>query len=160
MLVRDKGLYLDFGQAYNKAADYCAVQERCISDMKLKLKSWSVDKNHFSKIIRTLQEEGFLDESRFALSYVGGKFRINGWGRLKIIAGLRFKSVPSTLIENAILTINDEEYFDALETLLDKKLRILGGNTLENRQKAAYYAASRGFEPGLISRVLREEFNG
>jgi len=154
MLVRNKGFPLDFSQAYNKAADYCALQERCISDLNLKFNSWSVDKNYFGKIIRKLQEEGFLDEERFALSYVGGKFRINGWGKLKIVAALRFKSVPQALIDNALHSINEEDYLATLETLLYKKLKLLGGNTPENRQKATYYAASRGFELGLISRIM------
>jgi regulatory protein len=156
-LVRNKGFPLDFAQAYTKAADYCAVQERCISDVNLKLKLLSADKNYFGKIIQKLQEEGFLDEERFALSYVGGKFRINGWGKLKIVAGLKFKSVSSPHIEHALQTINDEEYLSTLETLLDKKLRLLGGNTPQNRQKATYYAASRGFELGLILGILKGE---
>jgi regulatory protein len=156
-LIRNKGFSLDFAQAYNKAADYCAAQERCISDVNLKLKSLSVDKNYFGKIIKKLQEEGFLDEERFALSYVGGKFRINGWGKLKIVAGLKFKSVPSLYIENALQTINDEDYLSTLEALLDKKLRLLGGNTPQNRQKTTYYAASRGFELGLILGILKGE---
>jgi regulatory protein len=155
-LVRNKGFPLDFAQAYKKSADYCAAQERCISDVNLKLKSLSVDKNYFGKIIQKLQEEGFLDEERYAQSYVRGKFRINGWGKQKISAGLRFKSIPNILIKNALDTISDDDYIGTLENLINKKLMNLGGNTPQNRQKAIFYATSRGFEPALIMKIMGE----
>lgn len=150
------GSLLDFGQAYRKAADYCAFQDRCISEIKLKLRAWNIDKSYFGKIISKLIEEGFLDEKRFATNYAGGKFRIKGWGKLKIAAGLRARSIPTPLIQQALASIDKEEYFICLETLLKKKLRQLGSSTQENRQKAAYFAASRGFETGLIAVHLHD----
>ena len=150
------GSLLDFAQAYHKAADYCAFQDRCISEMKLKLRVWNIDRSYFGKIISKLIDEGFLDEKRFAINYTGGKFRIKGWGKLKIAAGLRARSIPSPLIQQALTTINKDDYTLRLETLLKKKLKQLGSNTQENRQKAAYFAASRGFETGLIAVYLHD----
>jgi regulatory protein len=147
---------LDFGQAYRKAADYCASQDRCISEIKLKLRSWNIDHGFYIKIIRKLKEEGFLDEKRFAVNYAGGKFRIKGWGRIKIAAGLRARSIPADWIQHALSTINIDEYSHFLGLLIQKKLNQLGGDTSENRQKAAYFAASRGFESGLIATLLRD----
>ena len=150
------GSLLDFGQAYRKAADYCAIQDRSTSEMKLKLRVWNIDKSYFSKIISKLIDEGFLDEKRFAINYARGKFRIKGWGKLKIAAGLRAKSIPSPLIQQALSNIDKDEYILCIETLLKKKLKQLGSNTQENRQKAACFAASRGFETGLIAVYLHD----
>ena len=150
------GSLLDFAQAYHKAADYCALQDRCISEIKLKLRVWNIDRSYFGKIISKLIDEGFLDEKRFAINYTGGKFRIKGWGKLKIAAGLRARSIPLPLIQQALTTINKDDYTLCLETLLKKKLKQLGSNTQENRQKAAYFAASRGFETGLIAVYLHD----
>lgn len=153
---QSSGEFLDFGQAYRKAADYCALQDRCISEMKLKLRIWNINKEFYSKIISTLIDEDFLNERRFALNYAGGKFRIKGWGKLKIAAGLRARKIPTLFIQLALSSINTEQYLITLETLLQKKLRLLGGDTEINRQKAAYFAASRGFESGLIATILRD----
>jgi regulatory protein len=150
------GVVLDFGQAYRKAADYCAIQDRCISEMKLKLRSWNIDKSFYTKIINKLIEEGFLDEKRFAINYAGGKFRIKGWGKIKIAAGLRARSIQANFIQQALSTINSDDYSQFAGILLQKKLNLLGGDTPENRQKAAYFAASRGFESGLITSHLRD----
>jgi regulatory protein len=151
-----KGAFLDFGQAFRKAADYCAMQDRCVSETKLKLANWNVDRSFISQIIDKLVEEGFLDEKRFAINYAGGKYRINGWGRLKIAAGLRARNIPAALIQQALSSFQIDEYTSFLKTLLQKKLNQLGGDSLLNRQKAAFFAASRGFEQGLIAAQLRD----
>lgn len=148
------GITLDFGQSYRKAADYCAIQDRCISEMRLKFISWNIDRSYTNAIISKLTDEGFIDEKRFALNYAGGKFRIKGWGRIKIAAGLRARNIPQQVIQHALSQINIEEYTSFLDKLLQKKLKQLGGDTHENRQKAAFFAASRGFEQGLIASQL------
>jgi regulatory protein len=150
------GTFLDYEQSYRKAADYCAVQDRCRSEMRLKMIAWNIDSSYFSKIVSQLENEGFLDEKRFAINYAGGKFRLKGWGKLKIAAGLRARSVPSSLIQQALSTIDNNEYSRILATLLEKKLKQLGGNTLLNRQKVSFFATSRGFEPALIAAQLKE----
>ena len=146
----------DFGQAYRKAADYCAAQDRCISEMKLKIRSWDIDSEFFDQIITQLIDEGFLDEKRFAENYARGKFRMKGWGKLKIAAGLRARSIPASLIQQALASIDQEEYTLFLSSLLRKKLIQLGGNSVAEQQKAAYFAASRGFESGLIALHLHD----
>jgi len=146
----------DFGQAYRKAADYCAIQDRCISEMRLKFISWNIDRSFTVAIISKLIDEGFIDEKRFALNYAGGKFRIKGWGRIKIAAGLRARNIPTPLIQQALSTFKIDEYTTFLNKLLQKKLNQLGDDTNENRQKAAFFAASRGFEQGLIASQLRD----
>ncbi len=155
MTDQSKGAYLDFGQAYRKAADYCVIQDRCLSEIKLKLKFWNIDKNFIIPIISKLIEEDFLNEKRFAINYAGGKFRMNGWGKLKIAGGLRVRSLSPLQIQQALSVIENEEYAFSLRKLLQKKLKQLGGDSLLNRQKAARFAISRGFEPAHIAAQLR-----
>ena len=145
-----------FGQAYRKAAHYCAAQDRCVSEMKLKIRSWDIDREFYDQIIDQLIDEDFLNEKRFAENYARGKFRMKGWGKLKIAAGLRARSIPASLIQQALSEIDQEEYTLFLSSLLKKKLNQLGGNSAADQQKAAYFAASRGFESGLIALHLHD----
>jgi regulatory protein len=89
------------------------------------------------------------------VNYAGGKFRMNGWGRIKITSELKMKSISADLIFEALETIEEEEYIAFLKEILGKKMRLLGSNTIANRQKAAFYAASKGFEPSLINSILK-----
>jgi len=147
---------LDFGQAYRKAADFCASQDRCISEVKLKLNHWNANIKIINDVIDKLIEEDFLNENRFAVNYARGKFRINGWGKIKISAHLRARSIPNELIQHALSLIESVEYISFLENLLLKKCKQLGDNTTINKQKAAIFAASRGFEQGIIASVLHD----
>ena len=78
---------------------YCAFQERCINDVEQKLKLWKVNQKHIEKIIDQLIKEDYLNEERFARSYAGGKFRINHWGKTRIIHELERRKVPDLIIQ-------------------------------------------------------------
>ena len=124
-------------ELYKKISKYCAYQERCRSEVRTKLRQSGASPQSIEAILARLEQEGYLDEERFARAYVRGKFRINGWGRLKIQNGLRAKLIDSSLIETAIKEeINEEEYIELLKKILSSK----GLQTV----------LSRGFEPSLI----------
>ena len=124
-------------EAYQKAARYCAYQERCRSEVRTKLRQSGASPQSIEAILARLEQEHYLDEERYARAYVRGKFRINGWGRLKIRNGLRAKQISETLIARALdEEIAPEAYRDLLQRILSEK----GPRT----------ACSRGFEPWLI----------
>src|SRR5262245_22766379 len=75
MSVRKKPLNPD--QALQKLRHYCGYQERCHSEISLKLYKLKIAGKHHDAIIASLIEEEYLDEERFAIAFAGGKFRIN-----------------------------------------------------------------------------------
>lgn len=124
-------------ELYKKISKYCAYQERCRSEVMTKMRQIGADSRQCTEMLVILEQEGFVDDERYARAYVRGKFRINGWGRLKIRNGLRAKLIDSRLIETAIKEeINEEEYIELLKKILSSK----GLQTV----------LSRGFEPSLI----------
>ena len=83
------------GEALNKAAAYCTLCERCISEVSAKLTAWGVPFTEQEKIIARLIDEKFIDEARYCRAFVNDKLRFNRWGRIKIIATLRYKHLPN-----------------------------------------------------------------
>jgi regulatory protein len=142
--------------AYRKAVASCDAQERCTAEIKQKLIQWKVGRQDIQPIIKRLTDEGFLDDKRYAVSYVRGKFRINQWGKLKIKAGLYSKSIPEYVISKALESIDSEEYIKLCDELISKKLKQLGLPSRENLQKTAAFVISRGFEPNLVYSILKE----
>ena len=71
-------------QAKVKAESYCAYQERSQFEIRNKLYEWGLHQRDVEEIISELIEFNFLNEERFALAYSLGKFRIKGWGKIKI----------------------------------------------------------------------------
>lgn len=136
-------------------AAYCAGAEHCNQDVKLKLKKEKVTDKDISAILKKLNGEGYIDELRYAKAFVRGKFRINKWGKLMIQSELRKKQIAATIINSALAEINKDEYLNTLTAIIDAKRKVLGATSLENDQKAARYAASKGYETELIFGILK-----
>ena len=77
-------------------------------------------KDEEDKIIKTLFNEDYLNEKRFAKSYCRGKFNINKWGRVKIEYELR-KKIKNKDILSGLDEINDLDYQTLLNKLYVKK---------------------------------------
>ncbi len=144
-------------QALQKLKQYCAYQERCHREVKEKLYALGVWKRDHDEIIATLIEENYLNEERFAIAYAGGKFRIKGWGRIKIKYELKQKRVSEYCIKKALKQIDESNYIDKLTKLAIEKYQSLKGEQyLIRKKKTIDYLVGRGFELDLINFVISE----
>lgn len=146
------------GEALNKAAAYCTLCERCVSEVTAKLTAWGVPHCEHEKIITRLIEEKFINEARYCHAFVNDKVRFNRWGRIKIRAALSEKRLPRELINEAMDNIDEEQYTRSLaEVIAAKRKELKGVNDYTTKQKIMRFAASRGFEPAMIMRVIEIE---
>ena len=144
------------GEALNKAAAYCTLCERCISEVSTKLTAWGVPQGEQEKIIARLIEEKFIDEARYCRAFVNDKVRFNRWGRIKIQAALREKHLPRELVSDAMENIDESIYLQSLEEVIETKRRELKGkDDFATQQKIIRHAASRGYEPSLIIKAIK-----
>ena len=82
---------------------------------------------------------------------------MNKWGKVKIRHMLQRKNIPGEIIETALEDIGDEDYSNILkEELLKKRKTIKGSNAFDIRGKLFRFAQRRGFETGLIYKILDE----
>ena len=140
-----------------KMQNYCSYQERSFFDVKTKLISWNVQEKIMDKIISKLVDQDYLNEERYAKAFTGGKFRINKWGKNKIINELHKKQIPDIYIQIGINEIDDNEYFNTLKEIISKKdanLKI--ANQEKRMQKLANYAISRGYDRGIVWKILNQ----
>jgi len=145
----------DYKEALQRAASLCSKQEQCTGHIREKLKMWNVAEAESEIIIKNLQQEKFLDDSRFATYYVKDKFRFNRWGKIKITHMLRQKGIGEDYIQNALEQIDDELYFQTcVELLKGKSVGLKDKNPFARKGKLYRYGAGRGFEPDLIHRAL------
>jgi regulatory protein len=146
-------------QAYVKIRHYCAFQERTHVEVKTKLSGMGIGWTQANEIVSKLIEEGFLNEERFAKAFVGGKFRIKGWGKKKIEAELKKKGVSSYSILKAIREeIDVSDYENTLLKLMKKKWASIKGPGMTGYVKQAktrQYLLSRGYENAVISKIMK-----
>lgn len=107
--------------------------------------------------MKQLKEEGFIDDQRFARSFVRGKLRGNKWGRIRITCELRAKKIPETIISEALQEIGEEEYLELIRSLIKKKSgEINPEKTLNKQDKIINFVVGKGFEIDLVLRMIQE----
>nr|WP_242691622.1 regulatory protein RecX [Pedobacter sp. SYSU D00823] len=146
---------MDKKDALLKVEHFCAYQERSHQEVRDKLYSYGLITPDVEELISQLIENNFLNEERFAIAYANGKFRMKGWGKLKIKQGLKLKHVSPKLIELALRQLQEDEYLGKLKDILEKKDALLKEpNTFHRKQKLINFALSKGYEKDLILDLL------
>ena len=108
------------------------------------------------EILLYLMQENYLNEERFARSYIRGKFYMKSWGRNKIRNHLKFKGVPEKLINSCFDEIEDADYQKTLLKLYEKYASALKGlQPYQKKSKTIKYLLSKGFEYEVITEVIK-----
>ncbi len=142
-------------QAWSKALKWCAYQERSQQDVRDKLYDYGLHEREVEELISRLIQEGFLNEERFAIAFAGGKFRILGWGKVKIKLALKQKRVSDYCIKKALSQIDDTAYIEKLKKVVLKRSKeIKEKDTFKRNYKLAQYALSRGFEQDIVWSIV------
>jgi len=128
----------------SKAQNICSKKEMCIFDISKKLQTWEATEIEKEDIIQSLIDDKFIDEQRYANAFTNDKFKFNKWGKIKISYHLKQKQIPNKYIQESLSQINDNEYIDALKSILKTKLISLT-NKENKKEKLVRFAQSRGY---------------
>ena len=151
----DKPLTPD--QVLDKMAKYCAYQERCVKDVRDKLKTFDLPQEGKDKILDYLLDNRFVNDERFAKSFVRGKINQSGWGVNKIRFHLIQKGIDKEIIDEALGQTDEETYRQRLIDILKTKSKtVKAENDFERKRKLAAYAMQKGFEGSLVWEVLKK----
>jgi regulatory protein len=155
--VKETNKKFSITSAKEKIYRYCAYQERTHLDVKDKLYSYGLNTDEVELLTTQLITDGYLNEERFAKTFAGGKFRIKGWGRIKIVHELEARGITKNCIQSAVKEIDEKEYVTTLQELLTKKVKLLDDtDRFVMRDKLARYVIQRGFEPDLVWSMIKD----
>ena len=144
-------------QVLDKMAKYCAYQERCVKDVRDKLKTFDLPQEEKDKILDYLLDNRFVNDERFARSFVRGKINQSGWGVNKIRFHLMQKGIAKETIDEALGQTDEDLYRQRLIDILKTKSKTIKAETdFERKRKLAAYAMQKGFEASLVWEVLKE----
>lgn len=145
----------DEDTALSNLYKWCASQERCHFDVRKKLIEHQIYGEELENIIAHLISEGFLNEERYAKAYASGKYKINKWGRSKIVAGLKQKQISDYCIRKAMEEIEESSYNANLLQLIEKKIpQIKHKNEYELKQKLTFFLVQKGYRYEEINSAL------
>jgi regulatory protein len=128
-------------------AAWCSLTERCMQDAQKKIAATGLHPDAQERIIARLLKEKFIDENRFARSFVNDKLRFNKWGRIKITYELTKRGIAPAIRMEALACIDEQAYRNILLALLKAKQKtIKGAGERDMFTKLLRFAAGRGFE--------------
>lgn len=157
MYSKHKSYTLD--DALAKLQKYCSYQDRCHMEVEQKLKSMGMVSQASEQIIIALIQQDYLNEERFAMAFVRGKFRIKKWGRIRLGSELKKRRISPYLIRKSLHQISEEDYIKTFESLAARKAETLVGPSKNKKKKKLIdYLTYRGWESHLIYDKVNQLF--
>jgi regulatory protein len=143
---------LTMSQAILNVRQFCSHQERSHIEVKERLFSFGLNSEAVDGIVMDLISGDFLNEERYARAFARGKFKLKGWGKVKIRYELKKKRVSEFCIRKGMGEIDDVEYTAKLSKLFEEKAKLLKGekNKLIRNRKLINYLLQKGYERDLI----------
>lgn len=135
---------------------YCAYQERCYKEVENKLFDFHLTAEEKEQVLIYLIENNFINEERFAKSFVRGKHNYKFWGKNRITNELKFRNISSRIIQEALKEIPENTYLENFHRLAEKHW-----DTIKERKgpkknkKFVDYLLRKGYETSLIFEKLR-----
>lgn len=144
----------DFDSVLKKILHYCSYQDRCISEVKTKISTFDISSSDKERIMQLLIDEGFIDDKRFANTFVRSKIHLKKWGVNKIRMSLKMKGISDDIISEALSEIDRDFYREDLIKILKAK-KINESDDFKRKAKLAQYAIQKGYEPALVWETIK-----
>ena len=142
-------------QALQKLAALCSQSEHCTSEMKEKMTRWGIDEDAQQRVVEYLVANRYVDDRRYARSFVNDKLKYNKWGPRKIEQSLWMKHIDESILREALDDVDNEECISVLRPLLTSKRKTTKAETdYEMNQKLLRFAIGRGFTFEQVKEVI------
>lgn len=137
---------LTYEEALDKLQRYCVYQDRCHQEVRTKLLELKVYGDKLEEVMSALIEENFLNEERFARSYVRGKYKIKRWGKSKILLELKRRKISAYCIKKGMSEIEEDVYLENIQYSLRKyAMQYAKNQDYVRRQKILQACQRRGY---------------
>jgi regulatory protein len=146
----------NFKDALSFAASLCSASEQCAADIISKTVKFELSDVEKEVLVKTLKQQGFLDEDRFVKAFVNDRFRFSKWGKVKISYMLSHKGIDGSIIDKGLGLIDPDVYESTLYDLLKQKQKsVRSRNTTDLKMKLYRFAIGRGFESSVIGNCIK-----
>ena len=144
-------------KALQRMARICSMREYAAGDISEKLRRMRLEEDAIARIIKKLVSNKYIDDERFARSFVSDKLRFNKWGKVKIEFALRQKRISQEIIDTVFSEFDRESLSASLKRLLtDKAKSVKGASEYEKNTKLIRFALNRGFSMDDTLKCLKE----
>ena len=139
---------------YEKALKYISYKPRTIQEVTNHLKELSDDLDIINEIIEKLIKLDFLNDTRYAYSYLESSIR-TGNGPIKISHELHNKGIEEKIIKEVLLTYTTEQQIEVAYNVSIKHLKLLDKYPMRKQKELLSQKLLRsGFNYSIINQVI------
>ena len=153
---------ISYEASFEKGIFLISLKDRTKKELRLKLEEKYRNKLAILKVIKKLEEFGYLSDLNYAISYIESR----KYGKNRILYNLFQKGIDKSTVEKAYLALAEEKEEDVddikLEKLIGKNSKKINVNNsrdekkMKEEQKLIQYLARRGFSLDKIFKKLKE----
>lgn len=142
-------------EAFNKALDIISFKDNTTYEIRNKLYKKGYDDIIISDVLEKLKEYNFIDDNKYAQSYVNSCLTYKKYGKNKIIYMLKQKGISSSIISN--LNFNNDLEFETAKNVFYKKLSSLDKYDNNKKKEKLYrHLSSKGYSSEVIMKLLKD----
>jgi regulatory protein len=141
-------------RALDAAYRYLARRDRTVFEVRRHLEGRRVEPDAIEQAVAELQEQGYLDDARYARTFAEDRRALDGWGPDRIARKLAQAGVDPEHIEAALAGRDRAQELDAAVEVLRRKLRVPPADD-RGRERALGMLARRGYDLELAYDAVR-----
>ena len=142
-------------EAFNKALDIISFKDNTTYEIRNKLYKKGYDDIIISDVLKKLKEYNFIDDNKYAQSYVNSCLTYKKYGKNKIIYMLKQRGISSSIISN--LNFNNDLEFETAKNVFYKKLSSLDKYDNNKKKEKLYrHLSSKGYSSEVIMKLLKD----
>jgi regulatory protein len=134
---------------------YLGRRDRTVAEIRRHLEAKRTEPATIDAAVAELEEQGYLDDARFARRFAEDRRALDAWGAERIERKLRDAGVASEHIETALGTQSADEERDAAIELLRRRLPAPPQDD-RSRERALGLLVRRGYDLELAYDAVRE----
>ena len=138
--------------AADKIRKYCSYQDRSMREVRRKMAELLIPEEEAELLMEELIAEHYVDDARFAESFIRGKMNIKRWGRVKIRAELAMRGISAEVMNEKISEIDVDAYHANLRYLIQKWENEHPGG---ERDKLIRFLMGKGYEYAEIAAAMQ-----
>lgn len=145
-------------KTFERAVKLLAAKPRSIAELRERLlRGKNIDEKIVETVIARLREYGYLNDERFAFSYVSYKVKQKPVGRRRLERDLKLRKVENSVANEALEMVYAETSEEQLiDEAIAKRLRIRGKPRNRAEAKSLFdHLLRRGFAFELVSDKVR-----
>ncbi|MFC4077913.1 RecX family transcriptional regulator [Salinithrix halophila] len=136
---------------------YVGYKPRTVSEVERYLTGKGFAPEHHHPVIAEMKKQGYLDDRRFAESWVEERRRTKGYGVAMLRQELKQKGISEEVVAEAVGDLGQDEEREVAQQVAEKRYRRLRGHPWPAvERRLGQYLFRRGFASSLVYSLLRE----